>query len=344
MPSTEPERPFELPQIDLPVNLAVRAASLRDATIVIGREPTGDAEPIRIRSATLETASLGDALVIQRFDLDSPDLALEVSGSLTPLGAYPVDLDVAWTLLAPDGRRYRGSGSLDGTLEELVVRQRLVEPFAAVVEARLLDPLDDLRFDGGVEAAEVSLQELDPAWPAMVVAADLAASGKIDDLQAKGQVRVVSDEYGTVDADVAVRGGGGSWRIDRLRTAIGSRRREDLGHRVGRPGRGQPARAPRFDVEVGWSDLRWPLDPAVAATLIDASGFAARARNHRGLPRRRRPARRVARRHHGATERRRRRRNRAQGRRSSSTRSSPSPEIAPARASSGSTATLSAAA
>ena len=156
----EGETPFELPQIDLPVNLAVRQATVRGAAIAIG-----GGEPIRIRSAALETVSRGDALVIERFDLDSPDLELEVSGSLTPLGAYPVDLDLAWALALPDGTRYRGAGTLDGTLEDLTVRQRLTEPFAAVVEARLLDPLDDLRFEGGAEATGVPLAAIDPAGP-----------------------------------------------------------------------------------------------------------------------------------------------------------------------------------
>src|SRR6185503_20585032 len=104
----------------------------------------------------------------------------------------------------------------DGTLEDLVVSQRLTEPFAAAIEARLLDPLDDLRFEGGAKASGVPLATIDPAWPAMQVSADVTASGALDDLEAKGQVRIVSDDYGTVDADVAIAGGGKSWRIQRL--------------------------------------------------------------------------------------------------------------------------------
>jgi translocation and assembly module TamB len=99
-PAPETDTPFELPQIDLPVTLAVRRASVRDAEIALA-----GGEPIRIRSANLSTVSRGDTLVIDRFDVDSPDLALDVKGSLTPLGPYPVDLDVAWALAAPDGRR-----------------------------------------------------------------------------------------------------------------------------------------------------------------------------------------------------------------------------------------------
>ena len=159
-PAAKEATHFELPQIDLPVNLVVRQATVRGAAIVIG-----GGEPIRIRSAALETVSRGDTLVIERFDLDSPDLELEVSGSLTPLGAYPVDLDLAWAIALADGTRYRGAGTLDGTLEDLTVRQRLTEPFAAVVEARLLDPLDDPRFEGDAEATGVRSPRSIPTGP-----------------------------------------------------------------------------------------------------------------------------------------------------------------------------------
>ena len=98
------------------------------------------------------------------------------------------------------------------------------------------------------------------------MSADVAASGALDDLEAKGQVRIVSDDYGTVDADVAIEGGAKSWRIERL-LWVGSKSRQ--GERDGFVELDDP---PRFDLEAGWTDLRWPLDPPRQAMLLAPSG------------------------------------------------------------------------
>ena len=260
------ETPFELPQIDLPVNLAVRQATVRGAAIAIG----GD-EPIRIRRRPRDRVArrrsrhraLRSRLVRPR---------ARGLGLVTPLGAYPVDLDLTWALALPDGTRFRGAGTLDGTLEDLTVRQRLTEPFAAVVEARLLDPLDDLRFEGGAEVTGVPLATIDPSWPAMQVSADVAASGSLDDLESKGQVRIVSADYGTVNADVAIEGGAKSWRIERL--LLRSDRSRATVTATGSVVLDDP---PRFDLEAGWTDLRWPLDAAAAQAMLLAPSGSLRA-------------------------------------------------------------------
>ena len=252
--------PLELPQIDLPVNLAVRQATVRGAAIAIG-----GGEPIRIRSAALETVSRGDALVIERFDLDSPDLELEVSGSLTPLGAYPVDLDLAWALALPDGTRYRGAGTLDGTLEDLTVRQRLTEPFAAVVEA------------GCSIRSMICDSRAAPKPPAFRSprSIPLARDAGVRRRRGVGSARRSRGEGPGEDRERRLRDGG------RRRRDRG--RRQELAHRAPAPGSDR-SRAkvsatavelddpPRFDLEAGWTDLRWPLDPPRQAMLLAPSG------------------------------------------------------------------------
>ncbi|HVR29797.1 MAG TPA: hypothetical protein VMS86_09720, partial [Thermoanaerobaculia bacterium] len=265
-PGEESDAPFELPQIDLPVNLVVRQASLRDVVVTVG-----GGEPIRIRSADFATSTRGETVVIESFDLDSPDLAFEVSGSLTPLGAYAVDLEIAWDFRAPDGTRYRGAGTLDGTLEDLVVRQRLVEPVAVRVEARLLDPLDDLRFEAGLEAAAVELTAIDEGWPAAEVSADLVVTGTLDALEVRGEVLARSEDYGTFRAELAVAGGGERWRIERLRLLP----EREAGTMLvqGEVVLGDPA---RFDLQAEWENLRWPLGASTAeATALAPSGSIA---------------------------------------------------------------------
>ena len=258
---------LELPQIDLPVNLAVRqatSAGRRSRSAATSRSASAPPPSRPCRAATLSSSS---ASISTR-----PTSELEVSGSLTPLGAYPVDLDLTWALALPDGTRFRGAGTLDGTLEDLTVRQRLTEPFAAVVEARLLDPLDDLRFEGGAEVTGVPLATIDPSWPAMQVSADVAASGSLDDLESKGQVRIVSADYGTVNADVAIEGGAKSWRIERL--LLRSDRSRATVTATGSVVLDDP---PRFDLEAGWTDLRWPLDAAAAQAMLLAPSGSLRA-------------------------------------------------------------------
>jgi translocation and assembly module TamB len=268
-PGEDTGEPFALPQIELPVVVIVRQATLDDAVIAIG-----EARPIVVRSAALATHTRGEQVAIERFELDSPDLGLEVEGAVTPIGDYAVDLDVAWSLRAADGKVYRGAGTLDGTLEDLRVRQRLDQPFAARVDARLLQPLDDLRVDGDLAASGIDLADLDPEWPAATVGGELHASGSLEDLRLDGTVSADTADYGPLSARLAVRGGGERWRIERLRLEPAS------GDAAGRPvlhaqGDLTLGEAPRFDLEARWEALRWPLDSSAAAVALAPSGAIA---------------------------------------------------------------------
>ena len=84
----------------------------------------------------------------------------------------------------------------------------------------------------------------------------------------RARSRMVSDEYGTVDADVAIEGGGKSWRIERLLAASDRSRAKVTRDRA----RSSSTIRRRFDLEAGWTDLRWPLDAAAAAMLLAPSG------------------------------------------------------------------------
>lgn len=254
-----------LPDVNLRFNVVVREVRIEDLVI---RSAAEGAEPVRIESMALDTATVGDRVEITAFDLRSSELDLDLGGSFIPRGDYPVDLEIDWAFRREGWPELRGRGSLDRTLAELEVDQGIDVPFEATARGTLLDPLYDLRFrDLRVRFEGFRPRTFFPEAPVLVAAGDVTLDGLPSSLDSRGTVRADTEEWGPLRAEYELSLPGDELRFESLVLE-----RPDASTRVraaGSLGLGDPL---RFDAELAWRDLPFPPTETEGATLVSPTG------------------------------------------------------------------------
>jgi len=183
----EPEEPagdIALPSVALPIDVTVKEVLVRRLTF----QPPGDAPPQVLENIRLSARTEEGALILDDASVDYGTYSAKLSGTVTPDGDYPLDLDLVATLdgIVPEGegfgdvRDVRVDVALDNTLAELDVAVDVSGP----LDARLAGRVNPLR-----KALPVTLELNVPeaGWPldarAMARATDLSVSvdGTLDD-------------------------------------------------------------------------------------------------------------------------------------------------------------------
>ncbi|HEX5042489.1 MAG TPA: translocation/assembly module TamB domain-containing protein [Candidatus Polarisedimenticolaceae bacterium] len=249
-PSPTPSEESPLVDVDLGFDLMVRRANVRD---VVVQQAAGD--PVRIGNITLRGRTRGQTFVVDRLRAQGPDFSLAVSGRLTPIGAYPLDLKVDWVLAEAPGRpRLAAHGTLSGTVEDLRVDQSLTAPHRARVRGVVHDPFTDLRLVGSVATTHLPLSLLAEDLPPATLGGTLTARGSLEALQGSADLTVDSAEYGTFRAQ-------GPWSWNGSRVGLDG---FALRHASGRlharvSGTVDTGENAGFDLRATWSALAWPL-------------------------------------------------------------------------------------
>jgi translocation and assembly module TamB len=263
-PTGAPSGESPLVDVDLGFDLMVRRADVEDV-VVRGAEE----DPVRIDRIALRGHTRGQTFVVDVLRARGPDFSLEASGQLTPLGAYPLDLRVDWTLAEAEGRpRLAAHGTLSGTVEDLRVDQNLSAPHPARVRGLVHDLFTDLRLVGSVVTADLPASLLGEDLPPATLGGTLTARGSLEDLQGLADLRVASAEYG----QFSLRG---PWSFRGERLALAGIALSHAGGRLAARVRGTvvTSEAASFDLHATWSALAWPL-VGDAPTVTSGGGSA----------------------------------------------------------------------
>jgi translocation and assembly module TamB len=257
-----------LVDIHLPFNIIVRDALIRDVEIVRPGEP-----PFRLDRIALDGRSLpgSDTVRVASLEVDGPEFRLRAQGDLTPVGAYPVDLDVRATYDPPEYPPFVVAGSLDGSLERLGVAARLSQPFDAQVDGHVLTPMRELGMDLRARVQGFEAQEINPEWPlARVSRGNVTIKGQLDDFTSEGKVVGSYEDFGTGEATyrLARRGEEFFFEYLNLNTENGG----DVTARgtVNLPS-GEGAEM-SLDLLADWRRLAWPLRGT--PTVVSRTGEA----------------------------------------------------------------------
>jgi translocation and assembly module TamB len=149
LPYTEPEEepvdatplfPISLPNVSLPVQLAIDNATITGVTL----QPTlADGSPgvvQTIDNLRLKTHTEGNQLIIDQLAISAPQGKAEIAGDITPTDAYPLDLSVNWSVNLPDKSPLVGEGKLTGNTDALELTQQL----SGLLKAKLVLTLNDV--------------------------------------------------------------------------------------------------------------------------------------------------------------------------------------------------------
>lgn len=242
-----------LPDVNLRFNILIRDAQVRDLRIGAGPKP------FVIDRIDLATTALGSRFRIDRFVVRSAMLDGDIAGRFQPQGDYPVDLRVQWTVRPPDMAAFSGSGALTGTLERLRVVQDLSAPSPARLDAVLVQPLYDMRFDGRLAFRGFNPRLVKPDLPDMPASGEVRVKGQIEAFSSAGTVRGrVEQAGGPVAVTYRLARDGERWQINQADVTLpGTPTRVDarglLTLRDERNG------GLGFEGQVDWRNLRWPL-------------------------------------------------------------------------------------
>jgi translocation and assembly module TamB len=251
-PQAEDSLRGPLPDLNLPVTMIVRDGLVRGLTLA---RPGSDSGVV-IDTVALDARSMRrDSLHVNRLAVRSKLVDLDFAGVAMPRGAYPLTLRGTWIYRLPRGAPVRGEGTLSGTLDNLIVRQRLTGPFLADVDMRFIRPLRRTRYEGNVSFYGLTPRELIPSAPPGTFHGRIRLNGDSRVVSVAGSASGTNPDLGATAASFRVRHTPGLYRIDDL---VVSRPGSRGQVRVECTVRGETRRAP-FDLGVAWTDVGWPL-------------------------------------------------------------------------------------
>jgi translocation and assembly module TamB len=232
----------------LPVSLRIDQLALNGMVI-----EHGEGDPVQIDRVSLVARSQAEELQIERLELDMPSLSLQSSGMVGLAAPLSSDLALAWRYESTDEIALQGSGEISGDLKRLLVTQTLSGPVSGRLAVSLNDLLDDLSWD-----ADASLNPSDLApwlddFP-LRAGGQLRTHGTPERFALEADLALSQPDYG--EASVTLRGEYGEERFHAERLQIAT----PAGSRLQLSGDYLPdAELGRFDVQLAWQDLRWPL-------------------------------------------------------------------------------------
>jgi translocation and assembly module TamB len=254
----------ELPDFDLPLDLMVARAVLRDIEIV----PADGARPLHIDEVVLRDGAFRDTVEIGGLALRSPKLDIDLAGRGRTRGRYAADMSLAWTYRPPGEAPIRGRGRWVGDLDTLRVVQSLAGGLTGAIDLVAYQPLRRLRFRGSVRFEDLELERVGVRWRDARADGDLAVAGSLSAFSAEGRIDPAAPGFGRWRGTVSATRDTFGVRVRRLALAQSGRNARLVARGVILTRGG----APRMDLNAAWTDLALPFD--ARAALESARGSA----------------------------------------------------------------------
>ena len=158
LPKTEEEAkpaeksgPLELPDIKLPIQIAIDDVQINHVSL-----QTGDADPFIIDSIALRSTTT-DVLSLQHFQIDSPQFNAKLAGDVGLIAPHTVQLDLNWSAKLPEFTVV-GEGQVSGDIQQLILTHTVSKPLEVDLKGTITDALGALNMN-----VELTWQEV--YWP-----------------------------------------------------------------------------------------------------------------------------------------------------------------------------------
>ncbi len=255
------------PQIDLPIRIQLDQLNAAPIRLVRFDAPA----PVVIDALGLGARYDGRDVDLDHLQVRQGEVQIEVAGTITPRGTYPLDLRVEWRAVPQRLGELRGSAHLSGSLDRLSIAQdtrgAVQSTLAATVSAVLTDP----RWE-----AELQVRKLDPAafvpgWPPGSVSARLQTTGGLRAFDVSGSLEAEMEELGGVDGRLEAAVVGSQLTVEVLEASQRATGAALKAHGEWDWG-AQPA---RFRLTGDWQGLVWPFTAKVPQAQSPQGRFAA---------------------------------------------------------------------
>ncbi|MCO6440906.1 MAG: translocation/assembly module TamB domain-containing protein [Nitrococcus mobilis] len=267
--ASEPTDPLALLQPPL-------AVELNDIALRNFEYRTSESEPFVIERAELAAGLDTRGLHIDTLRATGPLFELEGQASIKPQNGQPTEGELSWQVRLPDYPTAAGHIMINGSLQELHVKQRTEAPYRTQTTVVLTDALTEPHFRAELKLNAINLPAIRKDLPNVTINANAHAKGRATDIEYTARAKVVDPAQGTfmlaLDGDLEKQ----MLDIERLAvTVVDTPTRLQANGRVNLSGE-----QPNLNLQADWQKLRWPLqgEPqftspdgrlAIAGTPID---------------------------------------------------------------------------
>lgn len=234
--------------IELPLGLRIDRLLVED---VLLEQP--DQAPQRLDAFSLQAWSQADSLHLDQLSLAMPGLELQASGLLGLTAPWPAELELAWRLEHADWPAFQGQGDISGDLTGLQLQQTVNGPVSGDLQARLHELTREPSWQASLRLQPSELGGWLLDFP-LRAGGELQGRGTLKRIGLEGRLDLASTEYGQGVLSLKADYADGIVRAEQLRLETPAGGRLDL---VGDYRQDQATG--RFDGQLNWQALQWPL-------------------------------------------------------------------------------------
>lgn len=247
---TTTTRPDLSRELHLPVFVHIGRLRLSDFSY----QSAPQARPFRIESLQLTARYDQRGAQISDLQLRAPRIDAHGGLSVGPRGARPVKGQLDWRLKPAGYAPVPGTTRLSGTLEHLVVDQRLGAPYNVHAHVTLSGLVAHLHWRGTLRVDGLELQRVAQRFQPLKVSLTAHGEGGLAQLQTRLQAHVDSPRYGKVDASANARYRNHVVELQHVQLQVPGRPTQ-----VQMRGNVALRAIPNVALETRWKALAWPL-------------------------------------------------------------------------------------
>jgi len=249
-PSEMTEQPLILPDVSLPLRVALNGLVVDDLSVTQGEQTS------MLKQLRLNATSLLSEVDIEMLEIQTETFRLDIKGMLKTRQRYRHKLITQWKVTLPSSAIIAGSGEVNGNTDMTRITQNLKGALQLTLEADVSDLLAQLKWQAKVDVAAFDIATLVTDAPAVSGKLILSGKGDLTTAAVSGKLNGLYPEIGVFDADFALQWLSDSGvQIDHLKlhapindTTLNARGDWQPGSDGG-----------EVNLALHWKNLRWPL-------------------------------------------------------------------------------------
>ncbi|MFT5741725.1 MAG: autotransporter translocation and assembly factor TamB, partial [Gammaproteobacteria bacterium] len=193
--------PLQLPEIQLPLQLKLGNMTLAQLQIHQGESVQ------EISNITVDSEILFDQIAINRLELETREVTLNLQGNIYPAENYNHDLQLTWKTSLLAATETRGRGDVRGDLSATQITQQISGALELKLSLQISDYLDQLKWRTRIDVSSFDTAILAPSSPKISGSLLLNASGDLNIARVNGEIRAKTDMLGPVTGNFKVEKG-----------------------------------------------------------------------------------------------------------------------------------------
>lgn len=245
--------PTDLSAFALPYDLLVDHLDIQN---LVYRQNNGSDE-FRVKRLLGQFSIMKKQVNISKLSIQHEQGDLNLGGTIELTGRKAINLNTRWLARIPHQPLITGNGTITGTLDKADIKQSLLTPVGATLNASITDPLGNPVWTLELKTRSFLLSRLKPGLEPWPVSLAMTARGAKDRMEGQGNFSVKMPKFGTINGTLKAL-------FNKKENAIQVETLK-LG-KASNPGllelRGKvlnPGPKAQLTIDANWANLAWPV-------------------------------------------------------------------------------------